>query len=447
MFKNLTDILEKYLGKVAYFLQTQIHFSSIVSGIVVIVPLTIIGGFATIITSVPATDAVEKGSLLYRIFEAWGNLAASGFGIFAKMIFNLTFGLLSLYVLIAITVALADKYKMNRVLNVITSMLVFIMIAAPITTLEETTAIPIAYLDAKGLFTAMIVACGTIEISRFLIKRNIKFCLPPSVPPSISAPFEQLIPMMVNIVVFYVLSIACQRATGVVIPQFILNIMKPLLSTTDTVWAAAIYALLLNGLWMVGVHGGNIVNSVMAPFFLINLTANAAARAAGEEMTNVLCTNWHILGFNYGGSGVALALVLAAIIVAKSQHLRSVTKLGFVPVLFNVSEPVVFGYPIVLNAYLALPFLLLGVFNSVITYFCMSVGIVGKIFVAVPANLPTPLILFLSTMDWKAPVLWLVLLVIDVIVYMPFVKMFDNKLLKDEKEAGTEKEAIKAIAS
>lgn len=446
MFKKMTGILEKYLGKVAYFLQTQIHFSSIVSGIVVIVPLTIIGGFATVITSAPALDAVKGGSLLYRIFAAWGNLASSGFGIFAKQIFNLTFGMLSVYVLIAITAALADKYKMNRVLNVITAVLVFIMVASPITTLEEKAAIPIAYLDAKGLFTAMIVACGTIEISRFLINKNIKFRLPSSVPPNVAAPFEQLIPMLINIVVFYALSILCQSATGVVIPQFILNIMKPLLSTTDTIWAAAIYALLLNGLWIVGVHGGNIVNSVMAPFFLINLTANAAARAAGEEMTSTLCTNWHLLGFNYGGSGVAMALVLAALLVAKSQHLRSITKLSLAPVAFNVSEPVVFGYPIVLNAYLALPFLLLGVFNSVVTYLCMSTGIVGKIFVAVPPNLPTPLILFLSTMDWKAPVLWLILLVIDAIVYIPFVKMFDGKLLKDEREAEMKKENEKVVA-
>lgn len=436
MFKKVIGILETYLGKVAYLFQTQTHFSSIISGIVVIVPLTIIGGFATIITSAPSTTAVAEGSMLYYIFDAWSNLANSGFGAFAKLIFNLTFGLLSVYVLLAITASLTEKYKMNQTLNAMTSLLVFILVAGPVRTLEETSAIPITYLDAKGLFTAMIVACLTIEISRFLIEKNIKFSLPSSVPPNIAAPFEQLIPMLANLVLFYILSIICQNTTGVVIPQFILNIMKPLLSTTDTVWAAAIYALLLNGLWIVGVHGGNIVNSVMAPFFLINLTANATAHAAGEEMTSILCTNWHMLGFNYGGSGVATAIVIAALIAAKSKHLRSVTKLSVAPVCFNVSEPIVFGYPIVLNAYLALPFLALGVFNSVVTYLCMSAGIIGKIFVAVPPNLPTPLIMFLATMDWKAPALWLILLAVDVLIYIPFIKMYDSKLLKEEVVAG-----------
>ena len=231
----------------------------------------------------------------------------------------------------------------------------------------------------------------------------------------------------------YLISVICQNATGVLFPQFVLNILKPLLSSSDTVWAAAIYALLLNGLWLLGVHGGNIVNSVMRPIFLIHLTNNIAARAAGQEMTNVMCSSWHMLGFNYGGSGVAMALLIAALIVAKSQHLRSVSKLSIAPVAFNVSEPIVFGYPIVLNAYLAIPWLLLGVFNSVVTYLCMSAGLVGKIFVAIPDNLPTPLIMYLATMDWKAPVLWLILLTIDVLVYIPFVKMFDNKLLKDEQ--------------
>ncbi|MFQ8583453.1 MAG: PTS transporter subunit EIIC [Holdemania massiliensis] len=129
----------------------------------------------------------------------------------------------------------------------------------------------------------MFVACLSVFITQFLFKKNIKITLPDSVPPNVSAPFEQLIPLVINVIVFYLLNVLCLKATGVIIPDFILNVFKPLLSASDTLPAMLIYVFLLNALWVIGVNGGNIVNSVMSSVLLMNLAENAGCARIGRK--------------------------------------------------------------------------------------------------------------------------------------------------------------------
>ena len=70
---------------------------------------------------------------------------------------------------------------------------------------------------------------------------------------------------------------------------------------------------------------------------------------------------------------------------SKSAHLRSIGKLGVVPALFNINEPVIFGSPIVMNPILFFPFVVAPMVNATIAWFLpRRQGLIGKVISLVP---------------------------------------------------------------
>lgn len=427
MIQKLMAMLEKPLGNLSNFISNNTFTSAIVNGITISIPVTIVGGLATLIVAAPDPSIISETSIFYGVLSAWHALAVGSMGTFAGVVNNVTMNMLAVYCLIAITYNLANSFKMNKMMSIMTSIIIFIMISC---TFES--GISMGFLGGKGLFTAMFVACLSVYISHLLFKKGIRIKLPDSVPPNIAAPFEQLIPLCVNIVIFYLINTLCVSTMGVILPQLILDIFKPLLSVSDTLPAMLIYVFLLNALWVIGINGGNIVNSVMSSILLVNLAENAEAFAANEAMTHIFCYSPNTSLMNFGGSGSALALVIAALIVSRSEHLKAITKIGGIGTIFNISEPIVYGYPIVLNSYLFLPFIIVPMLNTTVFYFLFKTNFLQKMFINVPWVLPSPIQLFLSTLDWKAPIVVCVLLVINVLIYIPFVRLYDAQLLKEE---------------
>ena len=419
------------LEKMAYVFNSQRHLASIKDGLVLATPFTILGGFALVIANPPIPADAQLTGIIGALLGGWKALAGA-MAPYTALINNLTLGVLSVYIVIGISFCLARRMKANELTSCVSALLVFFIVASPVTKLADVNAMPTSYLDAKGLFTAMIVSCVVIEINHYFIKRNIKIKLPDSVPPMVSAPFEALIPLAVNVALFLGLSTICTMVTGLSIPAFILESCHPLVSASDSLWAAMLYMFLINLFWLLGLHGSNIVGAIMNPFMLMNLTANAEAVSAGQAMPHVLTSNWNVLAGNFGGCGATIAIIIASLMVAKSSYIKSITKLGAFPTVFNISEPIVFGLPLVMNTYLALPILFVPVLNSAVTYMAMKLNLVGRVFISIPWTLPGPVGAFLATLDWKASVLWCILLVIDVMIYIPFMKAFDNNKLKEE---------------
>ena len=221
--------LEKPLGKFSAFIQNNNYTSAIVRGITISIPVTIVGGLATLITAAPDPAILGEGNFFYGVLVLWQSLAQGSLGTFAALVNNVTMNMLSVYCLLAITYNLAESYKLDKMTSCMTSAVLFFMIGC-----SFEGGISMGFLGGRGLFFAMFVACLSVFITQFLFKKNIKITLPDSVPPNVSAPFEQLIPLVINVIVFYLLNVLCLKATGVIIPDFILNVFKPLLSASDT---------------------------------------------------------------------------------------------------------------------------------------------------------------------------------------------------------------------
>jgi len=184
-------------------------------------------------------------------------------------------------------------------------------------------------------------------------------------------------------------------------------------------------------MWLIGIHGTILVRSLVGPIAMTNVMANAAAKVAGEAepfiFTDPLWTFYILIG----GSGATLALALL-LLRSKSAHLKAVGRVGIIPGLFNINEPILFGTPMILNPVMAIPFVFTPVINTFIAYYVTNLGWVGKAYLLPPWTSPAIIGAPLSTMDWHSAILVIVLFVIDLFIYYPFFKIYETQLLEAE---------------
>lgn len=437
-FHGIQESLQSKLAPIAGKIESQRHISAMKNGIMATLPLTILGGVALIVATPPVDPKMIKPTNFFNQFLlAWKDWATANSFVLTTP-YNMTMGLLGLFTVIAVAYNLLKRYDMDVVGGITIAAVTFLCIAAPARAIDPKNPsalfLQTTYLDAKGMFFGIILAFLTVELTKFLMDKNIKIKLPADVPPMVSKPFEALIPFVVNVVLFSTLNNLLIGATGLNMPQVVLKAFAPLVSASDSLPALIVIIVILNILWFFGIHGGNVVGAVVTPFATMNLAENAAAIASGAEIPHNLAGSFINVFANIGGSGGAFGLVVAMLIVTRSSHLRSVAKLGFLPNIFGISEPLVFSTPLILNPFLLIPLILAPVTNIIITYIVFTFHFVGRIYVNIPWTTPGPIMAFLSTMDWKAVVLWFMLVVIDVIIYMPFLKAYDKTLISKEKE-------------
>ena len=141
-------------------------------------------------------------------------------------------------------------------------------------------------------------------------------------------------------------------------------------------------------LWILGIHGTLIVYVAIMPVMLEAITSNAAAYQAGGVDALVY---YPVLLFGLmataGGTGNTIGLSILGL-KAKSEQLRAVGKVSIIPGIFNINEPVTFGYPIMYNPILAIPYLISIVVPMIIGHIGYSMGILRPSFISVGSIMP-----------------------------------------------------------
>lgn len=255
--------------------------------------------------------------------------------------------------------------------------------------------------------------------------------MPDTVPPAVSRSFSALIPGAV-ILTTVGLVYAILMWTGIGnIHDLLLHIFsKPFGLLGDTMGGTLLSTFLVSLFWFVGIHGANLVNSIISPIWLMNTDAN---RALFQKGNLDLAHGAHIItqpfidNFVYmGGGGATLGLVVAiAILVWRkkaSEQNKVLFSLTLTPGLFNINEPAMFGIPIVLNISLLIPFILAPMINVTATYLSMKLGIVPLTTGAMASWTMPPIISgFIVTNSWQGSALQAVNLILDILVYLPFI--------------------------
>lgn len=429
-FEKFQRIMEEKVVPVASRIAAQKHLAALRDGLTILIPFTVIGGISLMIANPPVDLEVMKPThILFQFLIAWKNWSVDWASLLT-IPFNLTIGIISVYVVLGVSYRLSHHYHMEAFPNSLTALFVFLCIAGVPQSLSEGSYIDTSGLGASSMFTAIIVGLLVIEINHFMIVKNMKISMPEGVPPMVSGPFEVLLPLVVNTILFIAIDQVVLYFTGSGLTNLVFTIFTPLISATASLPSMLFIVVLTVVFWFFGIHGDNMVSAITTPIFTGNLVANLDAYNAGKEIPNIIAGNFT---FIFGLAIVYLAILFNMNFICKNQRLRSLGKLAIPSSLFNINEPLVFGVPTVLNILTFIPSIICIIINVSIAYGATYFHFIDKTCMSVPWTLPAPIYAFLSTLDYKAMLIWFILFAINIIIFIPFMKSYDKQMDLEEK--------------
>lgn len=423
------------LGRIA----NQKHLMAIRNAFSSLIPFIMISSFITVIRSIPTSfNPDDAHAYLYTYFPQVLDTAL-------VTISSLTMGIMALGLAIAIGINLGQSYGEAPLMSAIMGMLGFILWVGPETLAESAgktgQGLPLADLGSQGLFVALLSSMVMVELYRIFKKYRITIRLPKSVPPAVGNSFIAIIPALVY--ASFVLVI--RYVVGFDLIVGLTGILAPFGKLLSDNFGAVIFILMLNSLfWWFGIHGSAITGIITYPFWYPMIAENQEwwNNGAIGEVPNKFVEGYYQWTIWIGGSGTTIGLAIASLLVSKSKQNKAMAKATIVPAVFNISEPLMFGFPVVLNIYLFLPFIFAPVLVAISSLALVS--LFGISWVAVsPWTMPGPLGAFLASgNNFWAVIVSFVSIALGTLIYLPFYKAFDKQTLREEREF-TEKEAEK----
>ena len=306
-------------------------------------------------------------------------------------------------------------------------------------------------MGTRGLFSAYIAAFITVWVYKFCVSRDLTIKLPKEVPGAIAQNFRDIIPFGGAVIICGIIDVVVRNLMGVPFSELLIKLLSPLFTAAETYPGLILIQAATAFFWFIGVHGPSIVQPGIDPIRLANQAENLQVLLAGGHPAHSLTFNMSLVG-EFGGTGATFIVPLLLILFMKSKQLKAVGKASIVPVAFAVNEPLLFGAPMILNPYMLVPFVAAGCVNvSVAKFFIDNVGMNGFSFV-VPWATPAPIGIFITTnFQLIALVFVAIIILLDAIIYLPFLKAYD-KLLCDQEaeraaELGLESDGDAAIAA
>jgi len=415
----LNDKLSVPMGK----LSRQRHLQAVRDGIIATLPLIIVGSFFLIIAvpPLPANWAITE----FLVSNA-GTI---------MLPFRMTMFIMSIYAAFGIGYSLSTSYKLDGVSGGIISLVAFLCTIVPVAVSADADVgvsgwvMPMGNLGGGGMFVAILTSILAVEIYRITNRSKFKISMPPQVPPAVARSFEALTPTIVVVVgmatLTYFLNFDWHGIMG--------TIVGPLINAADSLPSVLLLVFVITLFWSFGIHGISIVGSIARPIWIVLLDANTTAVAGGYQPPAIAPEPFYQWFIWIGGSGATIGLAILLVTITKSKYGSSLGKTAFLPALFNINEPLIFGTPVVLNAMLIIPFIVAPTINAIIAWFATSWGLVNPVVVTAPWTLPGPIGAYLATGgDYRAIILNIILIILSVVIYYPFVKMYDAKLLAEE---------------
>ncbi|MFR1169874.1 MAG: PTS sugar transporter subunit IIC, partial [Coprobacillus cateniformis] len=292
------------------------------------------------------------------------------------------------------------------------------------------------YLGAAGMFTAFLSALLSVEVLRFLMSfKALIIKMPESVPTGIARSFNSIIPVALTVIIFAIVRIVTD-AMGAPLNDLIFTwIQTPFTAIVSSPIGLIIIYILYMLLWGFGIHSAYIFNPILEPIYLASLALNVNAINAGEAATQIITKPFLDSVAFMGGAGNMLALVIAIFLVSKRNDYKVIGKLGLVPALFNISEPLMFGLPVVMNPILIIPMIGATLAGLGIGALATQIGIMAHTYVLIPWTTPPVISAFLATGgDIMSGVVGLVILIVSVLIYIPFVKVMNKERAEQVEE-------------
>jgi len=393
-------------------LSENTYMAAIRTGMVSVVPLTIIGGLFMIVANLPIPDWEERIAKHLPLLQ---------------VPVNATFGLLAVFVCFGIAYDLGKRFNLEAITSGMVATVVFLMIQMD---LKEGTLV-MAGLGSQGLFTAVLVAVVSARVQKFMVDLGMVIRMPASVPAVVQESFLSLTPLLVLVVGFWLI----RFVLGWDINAGLQGLLEPLVFALNTLPGILLYAFLVTLLWSVGINGDNALDGIVLAFFMKYLAANVEAMQAGLPMPYVTANGFFTTFVNVGGTGATIALALV-MVNSRDAGYRKVSRLSLPTQIFQINEPIFYGMPIVLNPIFMVPYVLSALTLTTGSYLLMHWNVIRRPFVNVPWTTPPIIGHYLSTGgDWKAAVWGACSIVIAMGIYWPFARAAERQRLKAANEA------------
>ena len=349
-------------------------------------------------------------------------------------IYNLSMNLLSVWFVLQLGYNYAKSLGLKPMTGAINATLCFLMVGSTGWMTGTMTSLTTNWLGGTGLFVAILVGLITVRIYNLCIKKNIVIKMPDVVPPFLVDGFSAIIPLFFASVLWLAVSVCCQVFFGSDFSTLFVGLISTPLSYLTGFGGMLILGLLAGMMWVFGIHGTLMVYVAVMPSMLALVQQNAAAYQTGGVAALVYQP---VLLFGLltcaGGTGNTIGLAILGT-RAKSEQLKAVSKAALIPGIFNINEPIMFGFPIMYNPVLAIPYLINIVLPMILGHIAYSLKWIIPGFVNTGTVLPIGVGEFLGTLNINNTIFTLLLCVLTTLIYYPFFKAYDKQLYEKEQK-------------
>ena len=304
------------------------------------------------------------------------------------------------------------------------------------------------FLGTKGLLSAFLAAFVTVSIYKVCVKNNVTIRMPDEVPPNISQVFKDVIPFTLSVVSLYALDLLARHFVGASVAESIGKFFAPLFSAADGYLGITIIFGAFAFFWFVGIHGPSIVEPAIAAITYANAEVNLNLIQQGMHADKILTSGTQMFIVTMGGTGATLVVPFMFMWLTKSKRNRAIGRASVVPTFFGVNEPILFGAPLVLNPIFFIPFIFAPIANVWIFKFFIETLGMNSFTANLPWTTPAPLGLVLGTnFQLLSFILAALLIVVDVVIYYPFLKVYDEQILEEERSGKSNDELKEKVAA
>lgn len=410
--------LTKYLTPIANWMDKEVHLSAVKKAMVALTPLLIIGSFALIPEAIPNMIGETNPVSVWIL----ANLDT------IYIPYKVGMALMSLYASAIIAYHMAKSYDLDVPGCITMGVIGFLILSVKYT---EDGGIATTFLGPKGLFTCIFGTLIAVELFRWCKKRKFTIKMPDTVPDFVSRSFE-MIPISIIVIGFFlIIRIICVNGLGVEPPLIFTSIFAPLVGSMDNPFAYMFLKMLHCLLFFFGIHP-SVLSPITSPISTQFLAENIAAYQAGQPMLHFFTPGPSSAFGNFTGTGITGGLVIWCLL-SKNDALKKIGRVALIPMLFGINEPILFGAPVVLNPIFFLPYVIGGGIISTFDAFAVRLGMLTPSFFT-PPYVGVFLEGYLTNLDWRSIIVNALQLIASLIVYYPFVKIYEKRLDEEAKE-------------
>lgn len=403
----------------------NIYLMAIKDGFLAAMPIILFSSIFILLSNIPPLIGIK----IPTDINAWFN-----------KIYNYTMGFVGFYVAgttaKALTGSMNQRMKGGKFLNSTSTMMAamvgFMLLA--IGTTSKGNFLP-TFFGTQGVLSAFVAAFVTVHVYKFCVSRDLTIKLPKEVPGAIAQNFRDIIPFGMATLIFSGIDVLVRLWLHVPFGAMISTLLSPVFKGAESYPGMMLIWFLIPMFWFLGIHGPSVVKPALASALYGNTTANLALFKDGSFPYHALTENFGNFIGELGGTGATFVVPFIFMFFMKSKQLKAIGKASFIPVMFAVNEPLLFGAPIVLNPYFFIPFVLTPVVNVVIGKAFIDLHLMNGFMYVLSWALPGPIGAFFDTnFQWTSILLMIILLIVDTLIYLPFIKAYDVSLLEQEAQ-------------